>query len=256
MVQVVNDSDINDELEAFNRRRGELAVAGFRRKRLNAVYVPDRQTALEKVLELIPPGASVGRGGSVTLDQIGVMPALRRSGDHRIVDPFEKDEYGYIRVHGEEGYELKRQAMLVDVFLSGANAITLDGKVVCTDGTGSRVAALIFGPKKVIIVSGVNKIVADLDEALRRIHEVVVPICHEWDVLKHRAAPEYYLETPCVRSGTCNDCTSIGRGCCYTIIIESGKHPQRDLTKRGGRPYPPEYLNRTNIIIVGENLGI
>ncbi|MBI2907616.1 MAG: lactate utilization protein [Chloroflexi bacterium] len=257
MVQVVDDANTQQEMEAFYRDRCERAVAGFLRKRLNAFYVPDRKAALAKALELIPPGASIGRGSSVTLEQIGIMPVLRQSGQHEILDPSAKDDRGLPVASGEEeDMDMRRRALLADVFLSGANAITLDGKVVCTDGTGNRVAALIFGPKKVIIVAGVNKIVANLEEALRRIHEVVVPLCHRWDVLKHHAAPEYYLETPCVKSGQCNDCTSIGRGCCYTIIIESAKHPERDVAKRGGKPYPSEYLARTNIIIVGEELGI
>lgn len=252
---MIDDTDTNEEFEDFRRQRGERAVAGFRRKRLNAEYVPDRKAALARVLELIPPGASVGRGNSVTLDQIGVMPALRQSGKYKISNAWVKDEQGNFLVRGDERLELLRQELLTDVFLSGANAITLDGKVVCTDGTGNRVAALIFGPKKVIIVVGVNKIVADLDEAFKRIHEVVVPVCHRWDVLKHNAAPEYYLETPCVKTGKCTDCTSVGRGCCYTVIIEAAKDPRRDVGKRG-IPFSDEFLARINIIIVGENLGI
>ena len=139
--------------------------------------------------------------------------------------------------------------MLTDVFLSGANAITLDGKVVCTDGNGNRVAALIFGPKKVIIVAGVNKLVADLDEALRRIHEVACPLNVRRHVLKHHH-PELALEKPCVKAGKCNDCSHVTRGCNYTVIIEAAHAPEA-----AGQRYSPEHLARVNIIIVGEALG-
>ncbi|MBI2907618.1 MAG: lactate utilization protein [Chloroflexi bacterium] len=253
---MVDDSNTREEFEEFYRDRAERAVAGFRRKRLNAVYVPDRKAALAKVLELIPPGASVGKGSSVTLKEIGILPALRQSGDHEIFDPAARDDKGdYLAASSAESLKIMKKAMLADVFLSGANAITLDGKVVCTDGIGNRVAALIFGPDKIIIVAGVNKIVANLDEALRRIHEVVVPLCHRWDVMKHNAG-ELLLETPCVKAGTCNDCTSVGRGCCYTIIIEAAQSTVRDIAKRKDKPYPPEFWARVNIIIVGESLGI
>ncbi|MCL4368668.1 MAG: lactate utilization protein [Actinobacteria bacterium] len=256
-MQVKDEANTRDEFEAYYRDRAEKAIAGFRRKRLHAVYVPDRKAALTKILELIPAGASVGKGNSVTLRQIGILPALHEAGGHEIFDPAAREPNGdYIAKSSAESLKIMKKALLADVFLSGANAITLDGKVVCTDGIGNRAAAMIFGPDKVIIVAGVNKIVANLDEALKRIHEVVVPICHRWDVMKHNSG-DMLLDTPCVRAGTCNDCGSVGRGCCYTIVIEGAQDPLRDIAKRGkDKAYPPEFWSRVNIILVGENLGI
>lgn len=245
------ESNVQVELEAFYRQRAERAIASFRRKRLKAEYVPDRKAALSRVLELIPPSASIGRGDSVTLEQIGIMEALRQSGQHQILDPYEHDEQGNYLVRGEPRLKLQRQAMMADVFLSGANAITLDGKVVCTDGNGNRVAALIFGPKKVIIVAGANKIVADLNEALKRIHEIAAPLNTHRHVLKHHAS-ELSLEKPCVRTGRCTDCNHVERGCCYTVVIEAARAPEHAL--RGG--YSLEHVNRVNIVIVGEALGL
>ena len=239
-----------DVLEAVYRKQAEKAIASFTRKRLKAEYTRDRKAALSRVLELIPPGASIGRGDSLTLDQLGVMSALRQSGTHQIFDPYAINEEGYYFVKGEERLQLQRQALLADVFLSGANAITLDGKVVCTDGNGNRVAAIIFGPKKVIIVAGVNKIVANLDEAFRRIHEVACPGNSYRHVWQHHAS-EVSLEKPCVKEGRCVDCSHIARGCCYTVIIEAARDPSSAL---GG--YSREHVERVNIILVGKILGL
>lgn len=247
---MIDETNIQVESESFFRQKAEQSIANFQRKRLHAEYVPDRKAALARILELIPPNASIGKGDSVTLSQIGIMAALKKSGGHQIFDPQDRGEEEAHMVRGEDRLKLQRQAMLADVFLSGANAITLDGKVVCTDGNGNRVAALIFGPKKVIIVAGVNKIVANLDEAFKRIHEIACPINARRHVVKHHAS-ELYLEKPCVKIGKCTDCTHMARECIYTIIIEAAKSPEL-----AGKMYPPEHLTRVYIVIVGETLGI
>ena len=245
----MDETDIQVESESFYRQKAEQAITNFQRKRLHAEYVPDRQAALSRILELIPPNASIGKGDSVTLNQIGIMTALKKSGGHQIFDPQDRGEEGTRMSRGEDRLEIQRHALLADVFLSGANAITIDGKVVCTDGNGNRVAALIFGPKKVIIVAGVNKIVTNLDEAFKRIHEVACPINARRHVVKHHA-PELYLEKPCVKLGKCTDCTHVARECIYTVLIEAAKSPEIS-----GQMYSQEHLSRVNIIIVGEILG-
>lgn len=243
---MIDELNVQAEFHSYWQQQAGLAVANFRRKRLHAEYVPDRRAALEKVLSLIPPGASVGWGNSVTLRQIGVISALKESGDHQVFDSFVVDEDGNSLLSGEERLNLQRQALLADVFLSGANAITLDGKVVATDANGNRVAAMIFGPKKVIIVAGINKLVPDLDAALDRIHRVASPVNFRRLASKyHRTA---YYELPCVKTGKCVDCTHPERGCCYTIIIEAGRSASPQ--------FPLEHVNRVNIVLVGESLGI
>ncbi len=247
---MIEKDNLKAEFEGFYHQRAERAIAAFQRKRLHAEYVPDCQAALARLLEIIPPDASIGRGDSETLNQIGIMPALRKSSQHRIFDPYLTDEQGQYPVKGEARVELQRQAMMTDVFLSGANALTMDGKVVCTDGNGNRVAALIFGPKKVIIVAGANKLVANLDEAFRRIHEIAAPLNSRRHVMKHHA-PDISLETPCAITGSCVDCTSPGRPCCYTVIIEAGRSAESGA--RAG--YSMAHLERIHIVIVGETLG-
>ena len=99
---------------------------------------------------------------------------------------------------------LRRQAMTADVFLTGSNAVTLDGKLVNVDATGNRVAAMIFGPKKTIVVAGVNKIVHTVGEALDR-------ITANWAAPQNARRLQY--DTPCATTGVCNDCRTAGRIC-------------------------------------------
>lgn len=241
----MDETNMQTEFRAYWKQHAEITVANFRRKRLNAEYVPDKAAALEKILSFIPPGATIGWGDSVTLHQIGVIDALRKS-DHHIFDPFLRNEDGSYVNSSIERLELQRKALLADVFLSSANAVTMDGKVVATDGNGNRVAAMIFGPKKVIIAAGVNKLVPDLPAALSRIHQIAAPVNFRRHALKHHR--ESYRELPCVKAGKCVDCTHPQCRCCYTIIIGGGRSTSS--------LYPMEHTQRVNIILVGESLGI
>ncbi|MBI2910067.1 MAG: lactate utilization protein [Chloroflexi bacterium] len=241
---MVEELKTPDDINVYWRQQAEIAVANFRRKRLRAEYVPDRHAAREKVLSLIPPGASIGRGDSLTLDQIGVMPILKQSGKHEIFNPFDWDGP---RVVGEARLDLQRRAMTADIFLSGANAITMDGRVVATDSTGNRVAPMIFGPKKIIIVAGVNKLVPNLEAAFKRIHSFAAPVNFRQHYHSERSRDEW-SSLPCVKAGSCPDCAHAARGCNYSIIIE------------GSRETPPqhsdEHTHRHNIILIGEPLGL
>jgi L-lactate utilization protein LutB len=205
---------------------------------MNGYFAKDRKEALSLLLEMIPPGVTVARADSVTLFEIGIMETLRARNANRIIDPFQKDEEGqFPKV--EERRKMQREALLSDIFLTSTNAITLDGKIVSVDGTGNRVAAMIFGPKKVIVVAGANKIVNDVEEALQRIKNVAAPLTSIRHALKHRD-PEL-TELPCVKNGKCTDCTHPLRGCRYTVIIEGSRAPEK---------------GRINVILVGEDLGI
>jgi len=134
---------------------------------------------------------------------------------------------------------LQRQAFLADIFLTGTNAITLDGKLVNVDGNGNRVAPAIFGPDKVIVVAGVNKIVRNVDEAIKRINEIAAPLNARRHFVKHQRAE--FGTLPCVRTGTCVDCAHELRICRYTVIIAGTS------TRDKGR---------INVVLVGEELGL
>ena len=165
----------------------------------------------------------------LTLRQIGVVDALKQ-GPYHFLDPWEPG------ITVEENLRRKRRALTSDVFVTGTNALTLDGQLVNVDGHGNRVAAMLFGPKKVIIVVGINKIVPDLDAALARIREVAAP----QNVARHTS---FDPMPPCGVTGTCSDCSSPWRICNKTVII------QREYSNN-------RYSPVTTIVIVGEALGL
>jgi hypothetical protein len=194
-----------------------------------AIYVPTRSEALEKVMSLIPEGSTVGFGDSLTLREIGVIDALAR-GNYTFLNPWGPG------ISAEENIALKKRALTSDVFVTGTNALTLDGKIVNVDGHGNRVAAMLFGPAKVIIVVGINKIVVDLQAALHRIRNEAAPL----NVSRH---PNFDPMPPCGETGVCSDCSSAWRICNKTVIIE--------------RQYDNERYEPTiTVVIVGEKLGL
>jgi hypothetical protein len=241
---MVDETDLREEFRAFYEHFGRRAASALKRRGLEADYIPSRGEALARILEMIPPGSTVGWGDSVTLHEVGVISAIKKSGRYQVLDPFARDEEGYLLVTGDARLELERRVLLADVYLSGTNAITLDGRLVNTDGVGNRVAPMIFGPKKVIIVAGANKIVRNVEEAIKRIREIAAPINARRHILKHHMS-ERYGELPCIRA-ICPDCLHPRRICCYTVIIEGERAPY-SVTN---------YLPRIHVIIIGERLGI
>ncbi len=125
---------------------------------------------------------------------------MRKRKENKFIDPFERDVDGLFVASTEERRRMQREAFFSDIFLTGTNAMTLDGKLVNTDGTGGRVAAMIFGPKKVIVVAGVNKIVKDLNEAMARVHNIAAPMNGKRHVRQHM--PQFG-ELPCIRTHLC-----------------------------------------------------
>jgi hypothetical protein len=199
------------------------------RHNLAVHFVPDRDAARALVLSMIPQGAVVGYGDSLTLRQIGVVDALER-GPYTFLNPWAEGN------SVEDNIRLKKRALTADVFVTGTNAVTLDGKLVNMDGHGNRVAALSFGPDKVIVVVGINKIVANLDEALKRVRERAAPL----NVQRH---PHFRPFPPCGVTGTCSDCRSSWRICNKLLVI-------------GGQFDNDRYGPAITVIIVGEELGL
>lgn len=204
-------------------------IGRLARNNIPAYYVEDRAEAREVVLSMIPKGAVVGYGDSLTLRQIGVVDALER-GPYTFLNPWKPGNTV------EENIRLKRRALTSDVFVTGTNALTLDGKIVNVDGHGNRVAAMLFGPDAVIVVVGINKVVRDLDEAMERIRHQAAPL----NVARHT---EFDPMPPCGITGACSDCSSPWRICNKTVIIERQYANDR---------YDPVL----SVIIVGEELGL
>ena len=157
--RIVDETDLQEEIRRVYQLRGTQAVTVLKKRGIKAEYVPDRKAAHSKVLDMIPEGATVGLGDSASLYQIGIVSTLREQKGNQLVDPFLRHEDGHLVHIGAAFLELFRKALLVDVFITGVNAITMDGKLVSIDALGNRVAPTIIGPKKVILVVGANKVV-------------------------------------------------------------------------------------------------
>ena len=208
--------------EWYGEALADKVIKSLEKNNMTALYVKTKEEALSKVLSLIPEASTVGFGGSLSLDQIGVKDVLR-VGNYNFID---RDAPG---LSEDEVNQMRKDSLLADVFLMSTNALTMDGKLVNIDGFGNRVAALTFGPDKVIVVAGINKIVPDVEAAMRRIKDYVTPL-HA----RRRERP-----VPCAKAGMCVDCRVPERSCNIVCIIE---HQRRK--------------DRITVIIVGEELGL
>ncbi len=211
---------MNEQMKKYFEKRGQILVKNLKSRHFDAWYCENRRQALEKALELIPEGASVGWGGALSAQQIGLMDALR-AGNYRAID---RDNCRT----PEEKLQAARDTLFADVFLTGANALSLDGEMVNIDGTGNRAAAIIYGPETVLVIAGMNKVADTLEDAVTRARTVAAPMNKQ----------RFPNQTPCEITGTCADCKS--EGCiCNQIVIT-----------RHCRP-----VGRIKFIIVGEELG-
>lgn len=233
-----NDTVIYKELSRFYEIRARAVIKKLQKKNMEGYFVTNRQGALALIMSLIPGGAVVGRGDSVTLNQLGVIEELQKRGENKIINPVQMDDEGQ-HPPREERRSLQREALLSDIYLTSTNAVTLGGTLVNIDGAGNRVAAMMFGPEKVIAVAGGNKIVGDVDEALQRIHNYVSPVNSLRHYAKHRQAEA--ISRPCIKLGRCIDCFHEWRLCRYTAIIDGCQPPEK---------------GRITVILVGEDLGI
>lgn len=204
----------------FDTKLIEKTIENLKKRQFNAVYVPDGQRAMELIKTMAKPGDLAARSGSITLNQIGLDDFLK-SGDFDCRDQARaKDEADKKRI--------VRRRFFADVFFSSANAIISDGRIYNEDGASTRVSALIYGPEKVVIVAGINKIVESRARAAARVKKVAPQNCKNNN-----------FDTPCAVDGVCHDCFVPGRSCCTTAILNFSRIP-----------------GRINVIIVGEELGI
>ncbi|MFC2011191.1 lactate utilization protein [Chloroflexota bacterium] len=236
---MVDERDISEERKWLYQERARVAVDNLQKRNTNAQYVSSRQEALSTVLDMIPEGVTVACGDSITLDQVGIISELRRRYQNRVLNPTERGVDGSFVESGEQRLRMQRETFSSEVFLTGTNAVTLDGKLVNTDGVGNRVAPMIFGPEKVIVVVGANKIVKDVNAAIERIRRVAAPMNAKRHYLKHHI--EAFGNLPCARTGFCVDCNNDARICRYTVIIEGSMGQRKE---------------RINVVLVGEELGL
>ena len=202
-------------------KRNELlarkVIQGLASRNMTGYYAASREEALELALSLIPKGSSVTMGGAMSAHEIGLVEAVKGT-DYRFID--------------RNAFDDKRAALLAcydaDVFLTSANAMTEDGILVNIDGNANRVSAIAQGPRKVIVIAGMNKVCKDIDHAMKRARNVAAPI----------NAQRFGLNTPCAKTGSCMNCKSPDTICCQFLITRYSRH-----------------ANRIHVILVNDNLG-
>lgn len=189
-----------------NALLAQTVIKGLTSRNMTGYYAEDKEAACRIALSLIPEGSSVTMGGAMSAREIGLVDALK-GGNYHFID---RDKMAD-----------KRAAMLAaydaDFFLTSANALTDDGILVNIDGNANRVSAIAQGPKKVIVIAGMNKVCDDLDDAMKRARNVAAPI----------NAQRFGLSTPCSKTGKCFDCKSPDTICCQYLITRYSKHPDR-----------------------------
>ena len=206
----------------YREKIAAVLIKNLNKRRMAASYAPTALQARNEILAMIPPNSTVSRTGSMSLVEMGLWEELAKNSTLTIIDPYAPN------LAPETSADLRRQGLLADIMITSSNALTLDGKIVNLDGLGNRVAAMCFGPKKVILVIGMNKVVPDLDSAIARVKHLAAPI----------NAIRLGRATPCVETGLCADCKSPERICNMWSIIEG---------------HLPE--DRIHIKLVGEDLG-
>ena len=211
---------MTDAKQKYYEKRGQILVRNLQQRHFDAYYCADKAAALQKALELIPEGASVGWGGALSATQIGLLEAVK-AGPYRAIDRDTAQS-------PQERVKLQKECLLSDVFVTGANALSLDGQMVNIDGMGNRVAAIVYGPESVLVIAGMNKVADSLEDAVKRARTVAAPMNKQ----------RFGGSTPCITTGSCADCRCEDSICNQILIT------------RNCRP-----AGRIRFIIVGEELG-
>lgn len=208
---------MNENREKRNDKLAEKIIAGLASRNMKGFYVKSKEEALRKALELIPEGSSVTKGGSMSVLEIGLGEALR------------KGKYNYCdRDAATDKREAEVFAYTADVYLGSVNAITEDGVLINIDGNSNRVSAYAYGPKKLVLIVGMNKVASDVDAAMKRARNEAATI----------NAQRFGLNTPCSKTGACMNCMSPDTICCQFLITRFSRHK-----------------DRIHVILVNENLG-
>lgn len=207
------------EKKKYYENIANTIIKNFKKRQIEGYYCNDKNAAVEKALDLIPKGASVGWGGSKTLIETGLLYAIQQ--DYKIID---RDKATNL----EEQRKCYGEICCSDFFLMSTNAITLDGELINIDGRGNCVAFLCYGPQNVLILTGMNKVVTDIDAGLKRVRNIASP----------PNAIRLNRKTPCAITGKCEDCYSTDSMCGQIVITRFSLIP-----------------NRIKVILIGEELG-
>ncbi len=207
-------------MNEFVAKRSELLaqkiIKGLEKRNMSGYYASSKEDALAQALQLIPKGSTIGMGGTFSAEEIGLTAALKT------------DAYCFLDRNTMDPRDCKLATADADVFVTSCNAITEDGILVNIDGNSNRVSAIAFGPKKVVMIVGMNKVAPDTDAAMKRARNVAAPI----------NAHRFGLSTPCTKTGACMDCLSPDTICCQFLITRYSRHK-----------------GRIHVILVNDSLG-
>ncbi len=203
-----------------NRVLGQKIIKELESRNMEGYYAESGEEALKLALDMIPEGSSISWGGSVSIKEIGLQQAVCQ-GNYKIYD---RDATNT----PEERRQVMIDAYGCDYFITSTNAITSTGELVNVDGMANRVSAIAFGPKNVLMIVGMNKVVKNVEDAISRTRNEAAPV----------NAQRFGIDTPCVKTGVCFDCKSPDTICCQTLITRYSK-----------------IKGRIKIILVNEDLG-
>ena len=207
--------------ELFYAKRGATLVKNLNSHHFEAYYCANKEEALAKALELIPEGSKVGWGGALSAQQIGLIDAI----DSGTYVALNRDKAASF----EERNAIMRSCFDADFFITGANGLSLDGQMVNIDGMGNRTGMIIYGPKNILVIAGLNKVEDNLEAAVRRARTIAAP----------QNAQRFGLPNPCSVTGACGDCKNETCICNQMLITRNSKP-----------------AGRIKMIIVGESLGL
>lgn len=197
---------MDENITKRNELLAKKVIGGINSRNMTGYYAADKEEALKIALELIPEGSTIAMGGSASANEIGLVAAVK------------SEKYNFIdRYAAEDRRAAELAGFSADVFLGSANAITEDGVMVNIDGNSNRISAYAYGPKKVILIVGMNKVTPDIDAAMKRARNVAAPI----------NAQRFGLETPCSKTGSCMNCKSPDSICCQFLITRFSRHKDR-----------------------------
>lgn len=200
---------------------GNTMIKNFKKRNIEAFYCEDSASAVALAMELMKDGGTVGKGGTETVKEVGLLDAVKSAEHLTFIDR-------EVAKTPEEKKQIYFQTLQCDYFLMSSNAITIDGELINIDGNGNRVACLIYGPEKVIVIAGMNKVVDDVDSGVARVQNFAAP----------PNAARLGTRTPCATLGHCGDCHSEDCMCAQIVITRHSRDK-----------------DRIKVILVGEELG-
>ena len=201
---------MNENIKWVNEKKIEKTINNLKKNNINGYYVKDNDELINLIKDIAKEGEVVSVGGSMSLFESKVIELLR-SGRYEFLDRYKKD------LTQEDIKEIYRKSFFADTYFASANAITEDGKIFNVDGNGNRVAAILYGPDKVVLIVGVNKIVKNIEQAVARNRSISGP----------SNAKRLNLSTPCIKTGQCMECNIEDRICCEYTVIKRQRNPKR-----------------------------